>query len=79
MLLVIDLIVVLVMNAPIVDILLKATGDAPILKKRKWQVEGEKDVGFVINFVKQFLKLEKHENLVIFTPKFNSYHLIQSF
>lgn len=54
----------IIIIVPVVDILLKATGDAPILKKRKWAVEGDKDVGFVINFVKQLLKLEKHENLV---------------
>ncbi|XP_074605489.1 autophagy-related 12 [Brevipalpus obovatus] len=52
-----------------VDILLKATGDAPILKKRKWQVEGDKDVSFVINFVKQMLKLEKNENLFVYVSQ----------
>ncbi|XP_015788108.1 autophagy protein 12-like [Tetranychus urticae] len=49
-----------------IDILLKATGDAPILKKRKWLVEGEKDIGFILNFVKHSLKMERNECLFIY-------------
>ncbi|XP_053207216.1 ubiquitin-like protein ATG12 [Panonychus citri] len=49
-----------------IDILLKATGDAPILKKRKWLVEGEQNIGFILNFVKNSLKLNRNESLFIY-------------
>lgn len=47
-----------------VDILLKATGDAPIMKKKKWAVDAEKPIGWIMEFVKKYLKLEPEEKLV---------------
>lgn len=47
-----------------VDVLLKATGDAPIMKKKKWAVEGEKPVGWVAEFIRRYLKLEASDSLV---------------
>lgn len=47
-----------------VDVLLKATGDAPIMKKKKWAVEGEKPVGWVAEFIRKYLKLESSDTLV---------------
>jgi len=48
----------------IVDVLLKPTGDAPIMKKRKWTVERTKKISSVIDFVRKYLKFEPHESLV---------------
>lgn len=47
-----------------VDILLKATGNAPIMKKKKWAVDAEKPIGWIMEFVKKYLKLEPEEKLV---------------
>lgn len=48
----------------LVDILLKATGNAPIMKKKKWAVDAEKQIGWIMEFVKKYLKLEPEEKLV---------------
>ena len=47
-----------------VDVLLKPTGDAPIMKKRKWTVERTKKISSVIEFVRKYLKFEPQESLV---------------
>lgn len=52
-------------NVPIaVDILLNATGNAPIMKTRKWAVDQEKPVSWVIRFIHKFLKLKPEDKLV---------------
>jgi len=45
-------------------VLLKPTGDAPIMKKRKWTVERTKKISSVIDFVRKYLKFEPQESLV---------------
>ncbi|XP_045113077.1 ubiquitin-like protein ATG12 isoform X2 [Portunus trituberculatus] len=47
-----------------IDVLLKATGDAPIMKKKRWAVEGEKQVGWVAEFIRKYLKLDQNDSLV---------------
>ena len=47
-----------------VDVLLKPTGDAPIMKKRKWTVERTKKISSVIDFVRKYLKFEPQDSLV---------------
>lgn len=49
-----------------VDILLKATGNAPIMKKKKWAVDAEKPIGWIMEFVKKYLKLESEERLFLY-------------
>ncbi|KAK8401002.1 hypothetical protein O3P69_002644 [Scylla paramamosain] len=49
--------------ALLVDVLLKATGDAPIMKKKKWAVEGEKRVGWVADFIRKYLKMDQNDSL----------------
>ncbi|CAH0723093.1 unnamed protein product, partial [Brenthis ino] len=49
-----------------IDILLKATGNAPIMKKKKWAVDAEKPIGWVMEFVKKYLKLEPEEKLFLY-------------
>ncbi|MPC41371.1 Autophagy protein 12-like [Portunus trituberculatus] len=48
-----------------VDVLLKATGDAPIMKKKRWAVEGEKQVGWVAEFIRKYLKLDQNDSLAL--------------
>ena len=54
-----------------VDILLKATGNAPIMKKKKWAVSQEQNIGWISDFMKRYLKLDSTERLVrhIYTSK----------
>lgn len=47
-----------------VDILLKATGNAPIMKKKKWAVDPERKIGWITEFMKKYLKLDRSEYLV---------------
>lgn len=49
-----------------IDVLLKATGDAPIMKKKKWAVEGEKRVGWVADFIRKYLKLDQSDSLFVY-------------
>jgi Ubiquitin-like autophagy protein Apg12. len=49
-----------------VDILLKATGNAPIMKKKKWAVDPDRKIGWIMEFMKKYLKLDRSEQLVIF-------------
>ncbi|XP_076059994.1 autophagy-related 12 [Oratosquilla oratoria] len=49
-----------------IDVLLRATGDAPIMKKKKWAVEGEKPVGWVIEFIRKYLKLDANDSLFLY-------------
>ena len=47
-----------------VDLLLKATGDAPIMVRKKWSVSADQTVGWVITFIRQYLKLSAEDSLV---------------
>ncbi|KAJ8982349.1 hypothetical protein NQ317_013099 [Molorchus minor] len=50
----------------VVDILLKPTGNAPIMKKKKWTVDCDKKIGWIIEFIKKYLKLEPSEKLFLY-------------
>lgn len=47
-----------------IDLLLKATGDAPIMIRKKWSVNPDQTVGWVITFIRQYLKLPAEDSLV---------------
>lgn len=47
-----------------VDLLLRACGDAPIMKKKNWRVESDKTIGWISEFIKRYIKLEANETLV---------------
>ncbi|XP_058296579.1 ubiquitin-like protein ATG12 isoform X1 [Hylobates moloch] len=47
-----------------IDILLKAVGDTPIMKTKKWAVERTRTIQGLIDFIKKFLKLMASEQLV---------------
>lgn len=48
----------------LVDVLLKAVGDTPIMKTKKWTVEKTRTIQSLIDFIKKFLKLLASEQLV---------------
>ncbi|KAJ8355018.1 hypothetical protein SKAU_G00225850 [Synaphobranchus kaupii] len=49
-----------------IDILLKAVGDTPIMKTKKWAVERGRTVHSLSLFISRFLKLEPTEQLFIY-------------
>ncbi|XP_037050958.1 autophagy protein 12-like [Bradysia coprophila] len=49
-----------------IDILLNATGNVPIMKKRKWAVEGNKPIGSIISFIHKYLKMDAEEKLFLY-------------
>jgi len=54
------------MNSAKVDILLKATGDAPIMKKKKWQVDRTKRISWVSEFIKKYIKSDPSDSLFLY-------------
>ncbi|XP_060091551.1 ubiquitin-like protein ATG12 [Heteronotia binoei] len=49
-----------------IDVLLKAVGDTPIMKTKKWTVERTRTIQGLIDFIKKFLKLMASEQLFIY-------------
>ncbi|XP_067878131.1 ubiquitin-like protein ATG12 isoform X2 [Heterodontus francisci] len=49
-----------------IDILLKAVGDTPIMKQKKWAVERCRTIQALGQFIKKFLKVESAEQLFIY-------------
>ncbi|KAJ7335685.1 hypothetical protein JRQ81_013626 [Phrynocephalus forsythii] len=49
-----------------IDVLLKAVGDTPIMKTKKWTVERTRTIQGLIDFIKKFLKLLASEQLFIY-------------
>lgn len=47
-----------------VDILLNPTGNVPIMKTKKWAVDQEKPISWVIKFIHKYLKLDAEDKLV---------------
>ncbi|XP_071813427.1 ubiquitin-like protein ATG12 [Apostichopus japonicus] len=52
-----------------VDILLKATGDAPILKKKKWAVPGDRTISGIIDFLKKYLRCQPSESVFLYVQQ----------
>ncbi|KAM9310415.1 ubiquitin-like protein ATG12 [Pholidichthys leucotaenia] len=49
-----------------IDVLLKAVGDTPIMKTKKWSVDRMRTVQSLSQFISRFLKLEAGEQLFIY-------------
>uniref|UniRef100_A0A1B0CQH8 Ubiquitin-like protein ATG12 n=1 Tax=Lutzomyia longipalpis TaxID=7200 RepID=A0A1B0CQH8_LUTLO len=49
-----------------VDILLNATGNVPIMKKRKWAVDQDKPISWIMKFIHKYLKLDPEEKLFLY-------------
>uniref|UniRef100_A0A3Q2ZLN2 Ubiquitin-like protein ATG12 n=1 Tax=Hippocampus comes TaxID=109280 RepID=A0A3Q2ZLN2_HIPCM len=47
-----------------IDVLLKAVGDTPIMKTKKWAVDRSRTVQSLSQFISRFLKLDANEQLV---------------
>jgi ubiquitin-like protein ATG12 len=49
-----------------VEILLKAAGNAPILKKKKFLLERSKNVHYVIEWLKKYMRLNTNDQLFLY-------------
>ncbi|XP_041648427.1 ubiquitin-like protein ATG12 [Cheilinus undulatus] len=49
-----------------IDVLLKAVGDTPIMKTKKWAVDRGRTVQSLAQFISRFLKLDASEQLFIY-------------
>uniref|UniRef100_A0A1A8SJE5 Ubiquitin-like protein ATG12 n=1 Tax=Nothobranchius rachovii TaxID=451742 RepID=A0A1A8SJE5_9TELE len=49
-----------------IDVLLKAVGDTPIMKKKKWAVDRGRTLQSLSQFISRFLKLDASEQLFIY-------------
>ncbi|XP_078511044.1 ubiquitin-like protein ATG12 [Lissotriton helveticus] len=49
-----------------ISVLLKAVGDTPIMKTKKWTIEPSRRIQWLMDFIKKFLKLEPSEQLFIY-------------
>nr|AWW05880.1 autophagy-related protein 12 [Nilaparvata lugens] len=49
-----------------IDVLLKATGNAPIMKQKKWTIDPDKKIAWIIEFVKKYLKFDPQESLFLY-------------
>ncbi|KRX86321.1 Ubiquitin-like protein ATG12 [Trichinella pseudospiralis] len=52
-----------------IEIILKAVGDAPIMKQRKWEVLKGRTLGWVNLFIRRYLKLEDKDSLFLFVSQ----------
>ncbi|XP_018415087.1 PREDICTED: ubiquitin-like protein ATG12 [Nanorana parkeri] len=49
-----------------IDVLLKAVGDTPIMKNKKWTIEKTRTVQGLMDFIKKYLKMDSSEQLFIY-------------
>ena len=49
-----------------IEILLKAVGNAPILKKKKFALERTKTVHYIVDWLKKYMKLDAKEQLFLY-------------
>ena len=49
-----------------IAILLKATGNAPIMRQKRWFVNEDHCIGRISNFVRKYLKLDTNEKLFLY-------------
>lgn len=52
-----------------IEILLKATGDAPILKKKKWSVPGDRKISGIVDFLKKYLRCQPSESVFLYVQQ----------
>ncbi|NP_001104222.1 autophagy related 12 S homeolog [Xenopus laevis] len=49
-----------------IDVLLKAVGDTPIMKTKKWTIEKTRSVQGLMDFIKKYLKMDAVEQIFIY-------------
>ncbi|VDK81769.1 unnamed protein product [Dibothriocephalus latus] len=52
-----------------VDVLLKPVGDAPGMQKSKWKVQRTDTLLNMVNFIRRYLKLDPHDNLLLYVSQ----------
>ncbi|KAI4811568.1 hypothetical protein KUCAC02_014449 [Chaenocephalus aceratus] len=60
-----------------IDVLLKAVGDTPIMKTKKWAVERGRTILSLSQFISRFLKIEGSEQLFIMLTSHSPLHRIK--
>jgi len=49
-----------------IEVHLRAVGDAPIMKKRRWMVERARTVGWVTAFIRKYLNMDNEQSQTLF-------------
>uniref|UniRef100_A0A914E925 Ubiquitin-like protein ATG12 n=1 Tax=Acrobeloides nanus TaxID=290746 RepID=A0A914E925_9BILA len=49
-----------------INLLLKAAGDAPIMKQNNWTVEGDHTIAWLVAFIKKYLNIDVDSSLFLF-------------
>ncbi|KAL8615405.1 hypothetical protein ACOMHN_036225 [Nucella lapillus] len=49
-----------------IDVLLKPAGNAPILKKKKWQVDRHKQIAWISEFIRKFIRTETEDSVFVY-------------
>jgi ubiquitin-like protein ATG12 len=49
-----------------VEVILKAVGDAPIMKQRKYAVATNRNVAWILAFIRKYLKLQEEDSLFLY-------------
>lgn len=49
-----------------VEVRLQAAGDAPIMKQKNYKVDGEKQISWILAFIRKYLKLEQQDALFLY-------------
>lgn len=49
-----------------VEVRLQAVGDAPIMKQKNYKVDGEKQISWILSFIRKFLKLKTTDALFLY-------------
>lgn len=49
-----------------IEVRLQAAGDAPIMKQKNYKVDGEKQISWILAFIRKYLKLEPQDNLFVY-------------
>lgn len=49
-----------------IDVLLKPAGNAPILKKKKWAVDRQKQIAWISEFIRKFIRTETEDSVFVY-------------
>ena len=49
-----------------VEVRLQAAGDAPIMKQKNYNVDRDKQISWIIAFIRKYLKSQPHESLYLY-------------
>jgi len=49
-----------------IEVRLQAAGDAPIMKQKNYKVDGDKQISWILSFIRKFLKLKPTDALFLY-------------